>query len=87
MVNFGETVNVAGKTLTSRHWSLSGWITCCRYEVVGDMIVLHYQSNDANTDKCLKVRATTKDTFDGINTFLWQKLLMVIWVIGIRTVP
>jgi len=41
--------------------------------VVGDMIVLHYQSNDANTDKCLKVKTTTKDTFDGINTHMVAK--------------
>jgi hypothetical protein len=38
--------------------------------VVGDMILLRYYSTDATTEKCLKVGVTTKDTLDGINSYL-----------------
>ena len=48
------------------------------------MRVLHYQSNDANTDKCLKVRATNKDTFDGIISTLLPRNMMGISGIGIK---
>jgi len=73
MKTIGDPANIAGIDVNEQVLEFTQDDNTYRMKV-GDMIVLHYQSNDANTDKCLKVKATTRDTFDGINTYLIAKI-------------
>lgn len=42
-----------------------------RHQVeVGDAIVIEYVSGDANVDRCLKFKHTTKDMFDSVDSYL-----------------
>jgi hypothetical protein len=68
-VQFTEEVNVAGIDVNEQTLDFTKLDN--NYVMkVGDMLMLYYQSDDANAQKCLKVKATTKDTFDSINTYL-----------------